>query len=412
MQSQSPIIACMVISFLALLSMWRNGGIKNGLFVVGAFFALFAFGPVINYLAGEDIYPATVVSLIPKACFGFTLALLAIASVDRFVRQRTTFRVDKLDDEENHRYELLPIALFAASLYAAAMVLYRGPELLVATKHQALVLAGPGHRAYIFIGICFTAFFFITRRTRLMRQLYAVHIAAFLVYSLAFRERDFLLVFMSVLVHRDILREKARSVRLALAGVGSVIVATLLFSFRAGGGFNVIGVLNQGLLLFVDTYLMNLVPAGGQGHFWGGTYVDTVQRLPPRFLYNSGEISLPQWFVEIYNPGASVGYGFSMTGEAYINFGIIGIPLVFALVALFQRSLVNRIDRSDWFGYGSIYFTATWMYALRGDSLQLVKTMLFGSIVFALFRIISRRKSKLDAASAVGEHQGQDLDQT
>jgi hypothetical protein len=384
------ITACLVLTAILLVMMFRKGGTKNGLFVVAAFFTLFSFGPVLNFLLGRDYYFGVINSLIAKACVGFTLAIAGLAFANWFRPQRTDFDFARLEARTRHRYEFLPIVFALVSLYAAVVVLYRLPSLLGASKLQALTMAGPGHRLYLFLAICLTSFFFVTRRTKLLRCLYAIHCVTFLVYSIGFRERDFLLIFLSVLLHREILHRRGRSIRLVVAGVASTLAATLLFSLRGGNGFNPTGILNQGLLLFVDTFIMKLIPSS-LNYSHGATYLEAIQRLPPRFLYDSGNTTLSQWFVERYNPGGTTGYGFSMTGEAYMNFGLLGIFVVFLLVALFHRYLINRLDRSDWFAYGSIYFTSTWMYAIRGDSVQFLKTMLYGAVVFLIFRTFSRR---------------------
>jgi hypothetical protein len=54
--------------------------------------------------------------------------------------------------------------------------------------------------------------------------------------------------------------------------------------------------------------------------------------------------------------------------------------------------VVNRADVNDWWAYFSVFSTVAWMYALRGDSNQLVKTLFYGSLFFLGIWLCSTRR--------------------
>lgn len=386
-------ISALAVAFAVLIVLFRRGATRNGLFVVAAFFTLFAFGPVINHLLDGEIYSGIISEYIQQASIGFASAMIGILFADVLAPQRTDYGPLLEAPPSPYRYDLLPFALLAAVIYVLFRVVPYAGTLIGADKIQALALAGPWHYTFMSVATSLAAFYFVTRRSRLMRNLYLAFVVAFVVYCMAFRERDFFLIFVSILVHREIISQKTRPLRMVFVGVASALAATWLFAARSGdSGVNVTGVLNQGSILFVDTFLMSRVPASIPYEF-GQTYFDAFARLLPDFVYSSGAPTLSERLVQWYNPGSSSGYGFSLSGEAFLNFGMLGIPAVFFVVALAARYLMNRLDRGDLYPFVSIFFLQAWMYSLRGDSLQLLKTTLFATIVFVFFRLLSSKET-------------------
>jgi oligosaccharide repeat unit polymerase len=179
-------------------------------------------------------------------------------------------------------------------------------------------------------------------------------------------------------------------VRAVLIGVLAAFGGTMLAVGRqaTGDGSVISSVLNQGTILFIDTNLHSWVPVTIP-HYRGQTYLDALLR--PFGL--TSEPAMPDWFVSIYAPGSPSGYGFSLTGEAFLNFGLLGIPLVFFILATVQRRLMNRADRSDFACYMSVAYLSTLLYALRGDFSQIFSTMLYAA---ALFALLSASRLKMD----------------
>jgi hypothetical protein len=371
-----------------LLLILVTGTRRNVLAYVGLYFFVFAFGPVINHVTGARIYFGTTVEQIPKAAMGFALALLGMLLAAFVIRQRDDF-AETPAEPEKRTYPLVPVVLWTLTAYSAAIVLFRGPAMLGANKLIQVALAGPFHYEYLLVQLCACSLYFLAWRSPAGRVAFVANFLGYLVYSLTTSERDFIFVLFSLVLHHQLLRP-VRLRRLALMGAALLWVASALFALRSGGGgVRTADVLNQGSLLFVDTFVMQLVP-GSMPLLYGHSYLDAVTGLLP-FGLGGVSISLTQWLVNTYAPGSSSGFGFSLTAEAYLNFGLLGIPVVFAVLTATHRWLVNRIDTGHVFAYTSVLYTTAWMYAFRGESATFVKTVAAGLLMYLVIHLCSMR---------------------
>ena len=403
MPAQLPVVlACAAASGILLALMHLRGRGKGVLFYVAAFFTFFAYGPVVNHLLGNTIYSGIRVERIDEACVGFTLALAGLALADALPGRvpppvpRADLRADPSPDP-GRLYPLHPPLLALLVAYGAVLVVRLLPTALSAGKTEQIALAGPGHRIYLLVELCAVSTYFLTRRTPLLRRLWAVNTATYVVYCLATAERDFLFVLFSVvLCHRLLVRRRRPSRGVVLAGLGAVVGATLLSSIRAGEAFDLTGLLNQGSLLFVDTFVIDRVPAV-DGYSGGATYVRALRTLPPAWLHDPGTAGLSDWLVALYAPGSGGGYGFSLSAEAHLNFGPAGVLPVFLVLGLAVRAATDRFGRSEWSTFSGVHIMAVALYALRGDSSQLLKSVLYGAVFFAVIHATSGRTRAVPA---------------
>jgi len=368
--------------------MYRRSHGQSVLFYLAAFFALFAYGPVINYLLGKSIYFGIDTHYIGKASMGFFLAIAGLASADLVKKQVTKFPAD-VNLDPDRLYQFFPPLLVLLVAYGAIVTARVLPTFAAGDKLAQIALAGPGHGIYLILELCAVSTFFVTRRTALLRGLWLANAITYVAYCLATSERDFLFVLFSVLLHRQVL---GRRRGLILAGIGSTIVASFLFATRSGKSLDVTGVLNQGSLLFVDSIVLGQVPEHAD-FAYGGTYLQALRTLLPSWIYDSGAVPLSSWLVNYYAPGSKGGYGFSLSAEAYMNLGLVGIFAVFLLLGLAVRMAINRCGLSEWCTYFSVYFIAASLYALRGDSSQLAKSVIYGAIFFGAIHLTSTRAS-------------------
>jgi oligosaccharide repeat unit polymerase len=362
-----------------ILLLLRSGR-RDVLVYVTAYCAFFGLGPSINFALGKEIYFGIVTEYIGAASFGLLLACLSMLVVGVLI----PIRRDALDrariDHPESRLPLLAPLLLALALYAMAILLWHGPAMLAGNKLDRIALAGPWHYKFLLIETLACSLYFAARSTRLGTFAYAVNLACYVGYCLATNERDFIFTLFSILLHGQLFSRRAMSLRLSLIGAAGIVGATWLASVRsAGAGMGITRALNEGTLAFTDTYVMYLVPR--QVPFeYGATYWDAVVAVLPI----GPQYALAQWLVDTYLPGYSGGWGFSLTAEAYLNFGLIGIPIVFGLLTAMQRFLVNRADRSNFWLYASIVFTVHWMYNFRGESFALVKTLVYAVLLYGV----------------------------
>ncbi|WP_309112234.1 O-antigen polysaccharide polymerase Wzy [Saccharothrix sp.] len=381
----------LAISLAVLVRLYLRGGTRNVLVSVAAVFVFFSFGPLINLVVGTSVYEGIVTEQIPRASTGFALALVAMAIGDLVAPQRRTFDKARLARPAK-AYELLPVVLAGLAVYALFVVVSKGPDMIDLDKLERLALAGPWHGGYLLLEAFALSMYFIAKRTRLTRNVYWVNAGLYLAYCLATAERDFIFIFFSLLIQAQLLKNRAGSTRIVLAGVGFFVLASFLAAARQSQDVSMEQALNQGSITFVDTFVMNIVPHYVP-YYSGATYLDNLLGVLPSWLSVKSAPSLGEWLVSLHAPGSGGGYGFSLTGEAYLNFGLPAIPVVFFLITLVHRFIVNRSDRSDWWTYLNVLFVATLMYSLRGDSLQLMKVIAYGAAFFAVCHLLSSSRT-------------------
>jgi hypothetical protein len=357
------------------------GGTRDVLAYVAAYFFLFGFGPVVSYLLGGAIYFGTNTALIGRAALGLLLAFAGVLAGGLLVRQREGLTGPTV----THRFPLLPIVLAALSLYATTVLVLGGTGFLAGTKIDRIGVAGPGHYDYLLFEMFACALYFMADSSSAGRFTYRLNLVLYVAYCLSTGERDFVFVLFSIVLHRELARGGSFA-RPAGYGVALLLGATLIFSLRGGGPTGTTQVLNQGSVLFVDTWVMTHVPAVDP-HANGATYWQAVMNLVP----GHAQPALAQWLVDRYAPGSASGYGFSLTGEAYLNYGLWGIPVLFAGLTVVHRLLINRIDRAPVYAYASVLFTVAYMYGFRGESASLLKTCVYGLLFYGVLRLVSVR---------------------
>ncbi len=386
-------IATLILAVLAI----RYAG-NNVLFFVAGFFFFFAFGPVLSVLEGKGTYFGTRLNYERQATYGFVLALAGILIADVLYPQRRAFSLRALlVTVQGRGYRRYGAALGVLILVMVGSVLLNLPVLISGNKLEK-ISAMPAHYDVLLIEACLLSAHFVVHANPGIRRLYYLNAATYVCYCVLTDERDFLLLLFSILLHRFILSGRSISIRAMITGTACVLLGVVLFSIRSHETVDSVALLNQGSLLFVDTYVISLVPVSVPfAH--GSTYVSSLHNILPFGLGGDGHRTLSQWLVNSYAPGSSSGYGFSLSAEAFLNFGLLGIPVVFGLIALVQRFLVNRFDRSLWASSMSIFFLFYFMYAIRGESVQLFKAvtyaiMIYGLSLASLRQPLSRRSNE------------------
>lgn len=94
---------------------------------------------------------------------------------------------------------------------------------------------------------------------------------------------------------------------------------------------------------------------------WGSTYLDAFLILIPSFLFPDRPLPISEEYAMYYKPeyyDAGGGAAFSLIGEAYLNFGIVGPILLGLAMGLIARSVYSKIC------YGKLSETGIVSYAL------------------------------------------------
>lgn len=96
--------------------------------------------------------------------------------------------------------------------------------------------------------------------------------------------------------------------------------------------------------LTVFTNVVDTVPERAE-HFYGSTYLTSLQTFLPGDPLNARKRSIATWFPKNYYYQANSGVDFAIDAEGYVNFGWIGPPIIFGCISLCLVLLYNSRQR-------------------------------------------------------------------
>ena len=382
MSEDATTLAALVVAVLLFVACLRRCGLADPLVAIMAFYLFFAFGPVINHLVGAPIYFGTKIHYIPQAAWIFALGTLGLGLPAWFIPlRRQAFQADA-----RRPSPLAPIlrpAHLVMGLVSAALVL-RALAAGTADKVAIIGAVGPSlHYPYLLIELYLTAFYFHTGRGAPDRLAWRFNTAAYLAYCVLTGERDFIFTMVGVMIVHALLRPReARAWPLVLGGLLLAALGTAMFFLRdANQEFSSpwVALLNQGSLLFVNTFTLFLLD-GQVGHFWGETYLIALANLIPGVGVS---FNLPDWLRDQYAYASSSGYGYGLDAEGYLNFGWLGVFATFLAIGLLQRRTFNMRGARDFVIYYAVFLSGFTMYCLRNDSIALFKGHLYAVVAYA-----------------------------
>lgn len=355
-------LVCVVLA-LVLVVRQRGRGVLS-LFAV--IFVIQALGPVLEHLRGNEIYVGIVVDHIGTATRGFALAVGGLLLADLVVRQRLS--VASVVDVRRPDRWAVPVGalLVVLTTYALLTMLRLGPGALGADKASRIEAAGGLHYAFLTLAMAAAATWPLIRPVRSMRPLYGAFLVSYVGYCVLTQERDFVFTLMALVFLGRLARPVSQLPRLLAAGLVAVFAVNRLSAGRSAVTDDEKNALFEGSLLFVDTRVLEYVP-GSTPHAHGSTYLSAFTSAVTRGQVG-GDVSPTQWLVDNYVPGSTAGYGFSVSGEALLNFGMIGVLPVFFVLGIAVNLVVNRLDRSSMHAHLGYFLTIFVPYMFRSDS--------------------------------------------
>jgi len=112
------------------------------------------------------------------------------------------------------------------------------------------------------------------------------------------------------------------------------------------------------------------------GFQYGGTLWWDIQRLFSIGPLNSDVVSTSNWFNRVFLGNENAGWGFTLVGELYLNFGMIFVFLVYALIGFTCYEVYRRQGQSAFWLAGYAVLISTVLHSTRGDVATLVGTPL------------------------------------
>nr|WP_136252302.1 hypothetical protein [Ningiella ruwaisensis] len=222
--------------------------------------------------------------------------------------------------------------------------------------------------------------------------LFSSVVTVYFAYCLYMEERDFALISLPLLFWYY----KDRPVPVFRMFVGVPIAAILFTALSAGrssemDGSGLASFLNQGSNLMVTSNILLWIEQE-QNLMWGMSYfAGFVNMITLGAVKLVTPLSI--WFSQKYSSAVNDGaFGFSIEGEALINFGLIGIPFLFSIIACFlawtYKGFLKGTPVATLLTYYSLFY---FIYAIRGESLILFKAFMYCMVIFILLVMISQR---------------------
>lgn len=362
---------------------------RGVLSLLAAIFAVQALGPVWTYLRGGAIYEGIVTEHIATATQGFALAIGGLLLADLVVRQRPS--VGSLVDVRRPDRWAVPVGILLSVLtvYALVNVARMGPGVLSLEKLARIAAAGSLHYTFLTLAMLASATWPLIRPVKPLRPLFVAFLASYVCYCVFTQERDFVFALLALAFLSRLTQSGSQMSRMIAAGLVAVFAIGALSTGRSANTEEQQNALLQGSLLFVDTRVIEYVPSTTP-YAQGSTYGSAVLNAVTRGRVGS-EVSPTKWLVDTYSPLNTSGYGFSMSGEALMNFGMIGVLPVFLLAGIAVNLVVNRLDRSGLYAHLGYYMTMFVPYMFRSDSRGLMSGLFACLVLHAALAALAGR---------------------
>lgn len=144
--------------------------------------------------------------------------------------------------------------------------------------------------------------------------------------------------------------------------------------------------------------LVEHVP-GNIDYLYGTTFLSAISNFIPSSIWPNRPSSAIGWFNNTFFPGvreSGGGRGFSLIGEGYANFGVIGVCALFFVLGIVCKFLYNKVryTASDLWMVAYASFIPILIYCIRADVTNMTSQFLKGGvIVFLIIYFIGRKIS-------------------
>lgn len=192
-------------------------------------------------------------------------------------------------------------------------------------------------------------------------------------------ERDLLIrFFVSVLfIYYVLIKNSKLNINVILLGAFSLALIPILKKYKYFGLTGETAETNSNI--FIDFLQSDFISASrnlqvllldesSNGIFNGSTFVSAFLRmLNLENIPWVNVISANSWYNQTYFPNRTAGQGFTIVGDGYINFGYVGIIILFVFIGIIVRVLYSLSNRSA--NYFSFYILSIpiFLYSIRAD---------------------------------------------
>lgn len=225
-------------------------------------------------------------------------------------------------------------------------------------------------------------------------------------------ERDFLYRHVLITIFLiDTIYKRIPKVKLAIYGLIGMLsipilggLKNILVSNKSLEPFTLptISEILSGEFISASRNLGVLLSNSNQWQFFMGETLwwDFKRVFVPQFLSNSDILSPVGWFNNSFYMGLvnrGGGQGFTMVGEGYMNFGLIGVIIWFVILGLIIKFLYMKSFKSILYLVSYITFIPIIIYSIRADLSNLISPLISQIIIPILIIVILRSLLEKDA---------------
>jgi len=133
---------------------------------------------------------------------------------------------------------------------------------------------------------------------------------------------------------------------------------------------------NMQILLINDTT---------EGIFQGSTFISALLRsFHLDKLFGINVVSSLQWYNESLFSENRAGQGFTMVGDGYLNFGYMGVILLFVFIGLLMKIIYKNSNKGIYHFVFYIISIPTFMYSIRADLANLLSPLIKQNLLIIL----------------------------
>lgn len=386
------------IAFLTTRLLWevfRYNGKISPLAIYLFIYFYFCFGPYIAHMMGLSIYSGIKTAYLYEASLAF---FLAIATMSVFPSNWVGLLTPNHTLVVKQPILLRQIAMFFMTVPVVLLFLLAFSRIGFAPydKVQKIQAVGIGHYVVLTLWPLFLfCYMTVMPKSEMDRKTFWQFTGAVLfyfTYCFYMGERDFALIVVPL--YFWFYKEKSIALwKILLGGTLGGFAFTMMSAGRStefeGGGLG--SFLNQGSNLMVTSNIVSWLDQG-ELVMWGESYFSGfINMLTLGAIRLTTPLSI--WFSRRYSSAANDGaYGFSIEGEALLNFGYVGVPILFVFISAFLAWTYQGFLKDRPVGVLLTYFNLFYfVYAIRGESLILFKAFIYCVIIFFVLLFVSQR---------------------
>ena len=216
--------------------------------------------------------------------------------------------------------------------------------------------------------------------------LYAVGMISLLVFFSGERDLIIRLLVILLFIYYVIVSKSKLTKEVVILGIISLAFLPFLTKYKYYGLTGQKSPANNNIILdFLTSDFVSasknmqilLLDQSSKGRFRGITWLFSILRaLNIDKLLNISLLSPLGWYNDTYFAVGRAGQGFTLVGDGYVNFGYIGVVILFAFVGLIAKILYSRSNKGVY--SFALYITSipVFMYSIRADLANLLSPLI------------------------------------